>query len=122
MKKIFENQSLKFLYIFFGSISAILLVLIASPSFAENIIIDNPIKSNTFEELIASITNFVFLVSIALAPLMIILAGFYYMTANGEPEKIKKAKDIMLYTVIGIAVVLLSRAFVSMIKGVLGSP
>jgi hypothetical protein len=98
------------------------LVLIASPSFAENIIIDNPIKSKTFEELIANITNFVFLVSIALAPLMIILAGFYYMTANGEPEKIKKAKDIMLYTVIGIAVVLLSRAFVSMIKGILESP
>ena len=62
------------------------------------------------------------IIAVALVPLMFVWAGFYFITANGEPEKIKKAKNIMLYTVIGLAIVLLSRAIISVVKGVLGSP
>ena len=118
MKKFFEKPSRKSLSIFFGIASIILLLSFASPSFAFTI--DNPlINSPDLATLIGNITNFVFLISITLAPLMIILAGFYYVTANGDPEKVKKANNILLYTAIGIAVILLSRAFVWTIRGAL---
>ena len=117
MKKFFEKPSRKSLSIFFGIASIILLLSFASPSFAFTI--DNPLNSLDLATLIGNITNFVFLISITLAPLMIILAGFYYVTANGDPEKVKKANNILLYTAIGIAVILLSRAFVWTIRGAL---
>lgn len=43
----------------------------------------------------------------ALALLMIIYAGFLYMTSQGNPEKISLAKDIIIGVVIGIALIFL---------------
>lgn len=37
---------------------------------------------------------------------MIVYGGFLYTTSNGDPGKIKKAKDSILYSLIGIVVVL----------------
>ena len=113
--KIFKNSSRKFLFIFFGLVSIILLASIASPVLADTLQIDPPTDSKTFQDLINKIVSFLSLVSLALAPLMIVLAGFYYVTANGDPEKVKKANNILLYTAVGIAVILLSRAFVSVV-------
>ena len=39
------------------------------------------------------------------------LAGWYYITANGEDEKIKKAKSIIINTVIATVILLASHAF-----------
>ncbi|MFA5742796.1 MAG: pilin [Candidatus Paceibacterota bacterium] len=119
MKNIFEKPSRKSLSIFLGMVSVILLISVAGPIFAAILQIEPPTESKTFKELIDRIISFVSLISLVLAPLMIIFAGFYYMTSNGDPEKVKKANNILLYTAIGIAVILLSRAFVSMVMGVL---
>lgn len=95
------------------------MVSTASPAFAAILSITNPIGSNTLGELINKITLFVFWIAIALAPLMVILAGYYYITASGDPKRVKKANDILIYTAVGIGVVLLSRGFVSMVINVL---
>lgn len=79
---------------------------------------ENPLKACSFEDLIGRIINFIFAVSLVLTPLMIIIAGFYFITAAGNPEKIKTAKDIILYTIIGLVIVLLSKGLVDVIKDV----
>lgn len=38
----------------------------------------------------------------------IIYGGFMYMISAGDPGKVKKAKDVLLYAVIGIVVVLVA--------------
>jgi hypothetical protein len=86
-----------------------------------NAIVCNPLNACSFQDIIDKLIGLVTIIAIALVPLMFVWAGFNFVTANGEPEKIKKAKDIMLYTVIGLAVVLLSRAVISVVKGVLGA-
>jgi hypothetical protein len=55
-----------------------------------------------------------------LVPLMAILAGFYFITSAGEPEKLKRAKDILIYTAIGLFVALLAKAIVAIIKKLVG--
>lgn len=85
-------------------------------------IICNPLKACSFQDLIDKLISIVTIIAIALVPLMFTWAGFKFVTAQGEPEKIKQAKNIMLYTVIGLAIVLFSRAIISLVKGVLGSP
>jgi hypothetical protein len=47
-----------------------------------------------------------------LAFLMFIWAGFSYMTSRGQGDKLKKAKMIMLYSLIGIIIILLAYAAV----------
>jgi len=84
------------------------------------ICIQNPLKSCSFEDLVNSIINFIFYVAVALAPLMIIIGAFYLLTSGGSEQKIKTGKDIMMYTVIGLTIVLLAKGLISVIKQLLG--
>ena len=55
------------------------------------------------------------------AVLMIIVAGQRYMTSNGEPEKIKQARNMIIYSLIGLIVAILAFAIVSFVQnGVFG--
>lgn len=38
----------------------------------------------------------------------IIYGGYLYITSSGEPGKIKKAKDVLLYATVGIVIVLVA--------------
>ena len=54
------------------------------------------------------------------APIMFVVGGFQFMAAAGDPQKLTKAKNIMIYTAIGLAVVLAAKALVSLLKDLLG--
>ena len=73
----------------------------------------------TFEELIDAIINFIFLVAIVIVPIMILIAAFYFLTSGGDPEKIRTAKKIILFTFIGLFIVLLGKGIVAIIKQIL---
>lgn len=84
------------------------------------ITIPNPLNATTFQELIDSIISFIFYIGLALAPLMIIIAAFYLLTAGGDPKRVETAKSIIMYTVIGLAIILLAKGLVAVIQQVLG--
>ncbi len=52
-----------------------------------------------------------------IAVLMIIFAGVKYITAAGKQESIDSAKKIILYSLIGIIIILLSFAIVNTVLG-----
>lgn len=71
------------------------------------ITITNPFKQNTIRGLIETIVNEILLpVGSVVAAVMIIYAGFLYVTAAGDPGQIKKAHDALLWAVIGAAILL----------------
>lgn len=115
MKKLFF---LIFLVVLIG-----VMVFFPSPILVESgvIKIENPLRAETFEELISAIINFLFVIAIALAPVTGVIAAYYLVTAGGDPKKIETAKNILFYTFIGVLVVLLARALIAMIKEVLGA-
>ena len=45
--------------------------------------------------------------------IMLIVGGIYYMTSSGEEEQIEKAKKVVTYAIIGIAVALLGLVIVN---------
>jgi|AntRauTorckE6833_2_1112554.scaffolds.fasta_scaffold33543_3 cytochrome bd-type quinol oxidase subunit 2 len=47
--------------------------------------------------------------------IMIIVSGIMYVTSAGSPDKVKKAKDTLTYSVIGLAVALLAYAIVAFV-------
>ena len=82
--------------------------------------LQNPLTYDTFEELIERITYFIYKVALVLAPLLIVIGGFYFVTASGDPAKIETGKNIIKYTLIGLLIILLSRGLITLIKQVLG--
>lgn len=80
----------------------------------------NPLKAETFEELIDNLINFVFQIAVVLAPLLIIIGGLYVIFAAGDPYKVERGKKIILWTIIGFVIVLLAKAIGGIIRYLLG--
>ena len=86
------------------------------PANAQMVEIENPITSNSFTDLAQNILKFIFNVALAIVPIMFIIAGLAFITAAGDPEKIKRAKDIVLWTIIGFAIILLANTIIAVIQ------
>ena len=82
--------------------------------------IDNPLGEDTIIDLIRNIINFIFRLSLPVGALMIVISGYYFMTSNGDPEKVKKAKDTIIWTLVGIIVIFLSLAIIDGLKNAIG--
>lgn len=78
--------------------------------------IDNPIGAETINELIKTILEGVIKIGMPIIALAIIYCGFLFVSARGKPESIKKAKDALLYTLIGAAILLGSWAIAQLIS------
>ncbi len=80
----------------------------------------NPLQAQTLQEAIDALINFLFYLAMAVAPILIIYAGFLILTAGGDATKIKKARQIILWTLIAVAIILFAKGFPALIKGALG--
>ena len=58
---------------------------------------------------------------IVLAVIFVIIAAFKYLTAAGDPEKVKSAGNTLLYAAVAIGVALLARAVPLVVAGFLGA-
>ena len=66
---------------------------------------------------IHQILQIVFGVLAALAVLMIVIAGLRFITAQGSPQETAKARNTIVYALIGLVVALIAEAFVSFVLG-----
>lgn len=71
--------------------------------------IKNPLKNDDLFAFINSIIDAALKLGAIVAVIAIILAGFMFVTAHGDEEKIKTAKKILLYAVIGMVILLGAR-------------
>ncbi len=62
------------------------------------------------------ITNVMFVVAMAVAVIFFIIAGYLFIMAQGEPEKFETAKKTVLYTGIGVIIVLCAKGLVSFLN------
>src|SRR3989344_6300043 len=87
-------------------------------SFAQDTpgLIKNPIEADSINGLIKSLLEGVIKIGMPIVALAIIYCGFLFVAARGKPEAITKAKDALLYTLIGSAVLLGSWAIAQMIS------
>ncbi len=76
----------------------------------------NPIKVDTINGFIKILLEGVLRVGIPIVALAIIYCGFLFVSARGNSEKLSKAKDALLYTLIGAAILLGSWAIAQLIS------
>ena len=71
-----------------------------------------------FLSLMNTAANWFLAFVVVIAVILLIVAGFNYMTSGGDPEKVKSAKNKIIYAAIGIAVGLLARALIALVGNI----
>jgi TRAP-type C4-dicarboxylate transport system permease small subunit len=69
------------------------------------------------DDLVKNVLNIVYFVVGIVAVIIVIVAGFKYITSNGEPEKAQKALHTIIDCSIGIAVVIFAFAITNFVVG-----
>lgn len=88
--------------------------------FASDAALTNPLQWSTFSEVVDAIANWLLTIGLVLAPLMFVIGGIMFATAYGNASQVGKAKNLMIYTGIGIIVILLAKSLVEILKGFIG--
>jgi len=76
----------------------------------------------TAEQLIQRIIRWVIGLTGSIALVILIYAGFRYLTAGADEEKAKNAKKMLWWAIIGLAVILASAGIVNSVMYALGVP
>lgn len=82
--------------------------------------LQSPIQASSIDEVLHSIWVWIFRISIPLVAIFAVWAGFLFAKSGGQPEKIKKAREALLFIVVGLVVVLLSGGIVNLVGKILG--
>lgn len=64
-----------------------------------------------------NVLSFVFVIAGIIAVIMILVASFQYITSTGDPQKTKKAKDTIIYALIGLVVSISASVIVNFVLG-----
>ncbi len=81
--------------------------------------LENPIGVTNFQDLINIIGKWIFNLAIPIAVIIIIYAGVLMLTAGGVPAQFQKGAKALWYAVLGLAVVLIGKGFVTLIQSIL---
>lgn len=102
-------------FIFMGTVAFVSAA--GTVSLAKNVTLMNPLKPeyDTFTKLVAGVTEAAVKVMMPFVVIMFIYAGFVFVQAQGKPEEIKKAKEVMFWSVIGAFILLGAWSFAQII-------
>lgn len=75
------------------------------------------IPTGTADATIGGVLNLVYFIAGLIAVLVIVFAGYTFATSSSNPGAIKNAKNMILYAVIGLVVVILAFVITQFIIG-----
>lgn len=70
-------------------------------------------------DIINTVAGWFFAVFLALAVVFLLWAAFQYLTAAGNQDRVDKAKNTLIYSVVAIVVALVAGGLVQVISGIL---
>lgn len=120
---------IKIISIFFLICFTLVIIFSFSPASAQ--VIDNAPKDeggvdlgapigetktpSSFADYTNRIYQFAVVIGISLAVLMIIFAGYKYMSSSGDPQSLAEAKEILIGAIVGLILILLTRLILASI-------
>ena len=85
-------------------------------SVAEKVDVSTVAKTTTA---ISNVANALGVVLFALAAIFILIAGFFYLTAAGNQTQLDKAKNTLIYAIVGIVLGLIAFSVPALVKNFL---
>jgi len=74
-------------------------------------------RTQTSTTQIGTILQFVFALAGAISVIVITVAGLNYVISNGDPQKTARAKDTILYAIVGLVISILAVTIVTFVIG-----
>jgi hypothetical protein len=108
MKNCLYNFKIAVIYIFIS------LPVIASAQ--DSAQVTNPLESDNIGQFLEDVLDTITTLSVPVIALMIIYAGFMFVTAGGDEGQIEDAKKTALYTAIGAAIILGAELIVTVLE------
>ena len=102
-------KKLSFIILFVGLVMAPLLSIAQGPE----PIITHP---DQVVGLLSSVLGYIWTIMGIIVVLMLLYAGFKFMTAAGDDTKLQEAKDTVKYSIIGIVIMVLSGGVMALIE------
>lgn len=81
-----------------------------------------PTEASSIGSIINLVIKILMAVGFLLAFIYLLLGGISYITSNGEPAKTAAAQRKIIYAVIGVVVVALSFAILTLVENITGAP
>jgi hypothetical protein len=82
--------------------------------------IPNFLGADDFTELMDNIIGFLIVLAVPISVLTTIIGAFYLMLAGQDPANLTKAKNIFIYTFVGLAIIFLAKGLISALESLLG--
>lgn len=79
-------------------------------------VIENPLGYERFEDLVNAIIDFIWKLGTPLAAIMFVISGIMFVTSTGNPEKVKTAKNVALYTAIGYGIIIMASGLIKVLQ------
>lgn len=102
--------------------SLVAISLLAAPT----LVLAQPVSAPELEvccgsnSILYRVMNWLFAILLIVAAIFIILAAYTFVTAQGDPDKVKTARNFVLYALIGVLVAFGARGLVSLVGTVAG--
>jgi len=83
-----------------------------------------PLIGGSVEELVDilnRIGDLIFTILLVIAFIFLVIAGMNFITASGDTTKVDKARAMLMYCLMGVAVALLARGAIALVKNLLGA-
>lgn len=82
--------------------------------------ITNPLKgTDNLGEFVSKLVSALFQLAIPVAVGLIIWGGILYLTSRGNPGQVEKAKTVIKWAVVGLAVIMIGGGFVNLVESIL---
>lgn len=99
--------------------SLVSVTLLAAPAIALAQEVEAP-ELDIMEDVLDPLTDWLFTILIVIAAIAIIIAAYFFVTAAGDPDKTKKARDFVLYALIGVLVAFAAKGLVVLVSRIVG--
>ncbi len=80
----------------------------------------NPLGACNIITIINNILNYLIYISVPILALMILIGGFYILTAKDDPAKVIKGRTTIMYAAIGFTIILISKGVALILLTIIG--
>ncbi len=91
------------------------LAILALPAVA--MALDNPLKFNNIADFVAGALRVLVMVALPIVTLFLVIAGFLFITAQGNSSKLEEAKKNFVYVILGTLLILGAWVIATLIAG-----
>lgn len=86
-----------------------------------NITLQSPIQTTDIYSLLNRIADYLIWIAVPITTIMILYGAFQILTAAGDPAKAKSGRSTIIYAIVGLMIVVISKGVVYIIKEILGT-